>query len=52
MVRRSLAAVVAIAFAFTLAACCGENKCIKDPPCKPCETPPPACNTTPPCCPK
>jgi len=52
MARRSVAALLAIAFALTLAACCGDNGCIKDPPCKPCEKPP-ACNTTPPCgCPK
>ena len=48
MVRRSIAAVLVAALALTLSACCGDNACIKDPPCKPCEKP--ACNTCPPPC--
>jgi hypothetical protein len=43
---RSLSAVVALALASLLSACCGT--CIKDPPCGPCGTPN-CCNQPNPC---
>jgi len=47
-----LSLLAAVVLGLSLAGCCGDGKCIKDPPCKPCEKPP-SCNTTPPCgCPK
>jgi hypothetical protein len=38
MTRLLSAALAAVVLATTLSACCG-SKCIKDPPCKPCENP-------------
>jgi hypothetical protein len=32
-------ALVALALPASLAACCADGKCVKDPPCRPCENP-------------
>lgn len=45
-----LSLLAVLVLGLSLAGCCGDGKCIKDPPCKPCEQPP-SCNTTPACCP-